>query len=74
MRIQVPASSGHTAYPGHSGGLGTELGVQVTDADGDLGHVVHVHIHHFQNNCTMLNKLSLAVNNSLTTGKILDNN
>ena len=40
MIIKVTASSGHTACPGHTGGLGTELDVQVTD--GDLGHSVCV--------------------------------
>jgi len=40
--IKVTASSGHTACPGDTGGLGTELDVQVTD--GDLGHGVRVHI------------------------------
>ena len=36
MIIKVMASSGHT------GGLGTDLDVQVTD--GDLGNGVHVHL------------------------------
>ena len=31
------------ACPGHTGGQGTELDVQVMD--GDLGHSVHVHIY-----------------------------
>ena len=42
MIIKVTASSGHTACPGHTGGLGTELDVQVTDVD--LGHSVRVHM------------------------------
>ena len=42
MIIKVTASSGHTACPGHMGGLGTELDIQVTG--GDLGHGVCVHI------------------------------
>ena len=42
MIIKVTASSGRTACPGHTGGLGTELDVQVMD--GDLGHGVHVHM------------------------------
>ena len=42
MIIKVTESSGHTACPGRTGGLGTELDVQVTD--GDLDHIVRVHI------------------------------
>ena len=42
MIIKVTASSGHTACPGHTGGLGTERDVQVMDDD--LGHGVCVHL------------------------------
>ena len=42
MIIKVTASSGHTACPGHTGGLGTELDVQVMD--GYLGHSVCAHM------------------------------
>ena len=42
MIIKVTASSGYTACPGRTGGLGTELDVQFTDSD--LGHSVCVHL------------------------------
>ena len=42
MIIKVTESSGHTACPGRTGGLGTELDVQVTD--GDMGHCILVHL------------------------------
>ena len=42
MIIKVMASSGHMACPGHTGGLGTELDVQVTDSD--LAHGIFVQL------------------------------
>ena len=38
------AYSGHTTCPGHTGGMGTERDVQVTDSD--LGNGVCVHMHY----------------------------
>ena len=42
VRTQVTAWSGHTACSGHTGGLGTDRDIQVTDSD--LGHGVCVHM------------------------------
>ena len=40
LEFRQTARSGHRACPGHTGGLGTERDIQVTD--GDLGHSVCV--------------------------------
>ena len=42
LEYRHEACSGHTACPGHRGGLGTEHDVQVTD--GYLGHGIFVHM------------------------------
>ena len=47
------ACSGHTACPGHTGGLVTKRDVQVTD--GDLGHGVCFHLIDLEHNCGPLN-------------------